>query len=115
MPESIILERSGRIVVSDLRRARGWRARCRGLRGRDRLDDGEALLFTYAPHVHTVGMSFPIDVVFCDRAGRVLRVTRELGPGRSGPLVLRARCTIEMGAGKASDIERSDRLIFAST
>lgn len=112
MPGSIILERTGGVVASDLRRARGWRAKRRGLLAHEALAEGEALLLGRAPHVHTIGMGFPIDVVFCDREGRVLRIARRMPPGRYSPLVLRARYTLELAAGGADEVEVGDTLVF---
>ena len=48
--------------------------------------------------VHTIGMRFPIDVAFCARDGRVLRV-RTMRPGRVSPVVWRARFVVEATAG----------------
>ncbi len=32
--------------------------------------------------VHTIGLHYSIDVLFCDGAGRILRIERALGPCR---------------------------------
>jgi uncharacterized membrane protein (UPF0127 family) len=57
-----------------------WR-RLRGLVGR-RLDAGSGLLIRPASSIHTCFMRVPIDVVFLDRHGRVLRVVVALRPWR---------------------------------
>jgi uncharacterized membrane protein (UPF0127 family) len=31
---------------------------------------------------HTIGLHYPVDVLFCDGAGRILRIERALAPGR---------------------------------
>ena len=51
-----------------------------------------ALLLPRCPSVHTFGMRFPIDVMFLDRQGRVLRVERAVPPGR----LLRCRGATEV-------------------
>jgi len=51
--------------------------------------------------VHTFGMRVPIDVVWCDRRGKVLHMVT-LPPGRVARVVLRARLVIEAAAGAAS-------------
>jgi len=56
--------------------------RLRGLLGRPSLGPGAALVIERCGAVHTVGMRFPIDVVFLDRAWRVVRVVRNVRPGR---------------------------------
>jgi hypothetical protein len=52
-------------------------------------------IFRLTPWVHTFGVRAPIDVFFCDRSGRVLRVTRALRPRRVSAWVWGARWTIE--------------------
>lgn len=56
--------------------------RLRGLLGRRGLEPRTGMVIRPAAAVHTFFMRFPIDVVHVDRAGRVLRVTPALGPGR---------------------------------
>lgn len=81
-------------VAAEVARARV--ARRRGLLGRDGIDG--PLVLEPCRQVHTVGMRFPIDVAFCDRAGRVLRVVT-LRPGRVSRVVWRARFVVEGPAG----------------
>ena len=76
--------------------ADGFRARGRGLLGRDRVEG--ALVLRSCRHVHTLGMKFTIDVAFCDAAGNVLR-TCALAPWRVSPIVLRSAFVIEAEAG----------------
>jgi uncharacterized protein len=66
-----------RVVV-----ARGARARLLGLALLRELPPDHALLIPRCRSVHTFGMRFPIDVVFLDAAGRVVRVARGVPPGR---------------------------------
>jgi hypothetical protein len=56
--------------------------RGRGLLLRPRLDPDSALLLPNCRAVHTIGMHYPIDVIFCDRQGRILSVRERLGPCR---------------------------------
>jgi uncharacterized protein len=71
-------------------------ARRRGLLGRDRIDG--ALVLRPCRQVHTIGMRFSIDVAFCARDGRVLRVV-SMRPGRVSRIVWRARFVVEAAAG----------------
>jgi uncharacterized membrane protein (UPF0127 family) len=84
----------GRVVPLEI--AASYRARTRGLLGRDGLDG--ALLLTPATSVHTVRMRFAIDVAYLDRHLRVLAV-RTMPPGRLGRPRLRARHVLEAEAG----------------
>ena len=56
--------------------------RMRGLLGRSSLGPGAALLIERCGAVHTVGMRFALDLVFLDRGWRVVRVMRNVRPGR---------------------------------
>ncbi|MFE4666115.1 DUF192 domain-containing protein [Streptomyces sp. NPDC056716] len=76
--------------------ARSYRARRRGLLGRDGIEG--ALLLTPAGSVHTFGMRFPIDVAYLDRGLRVIAV-RTMPPGRLGLPRLRSRHVLEAEAG----------------
>jgi uncharacterized protein len=89
------LLREGEVLAS-LELAESWRARGRGLLGRDGIDG--ALLLTPARSVHTIGMRFPIDVAFCDGEMRVVRVLTMPRHRVTRP-VWRARYVVEAEAG----------------
>lgn len=76
--------------------AASYRARTRGLLGRDAVDG--AILLTPAGSVHTFGMRVPIDVAYVDRGLRVIAV-RTMRPGRLGLPRPRSRHVLEAGAG----------------
>ncbi|QKW02360.1 DUF192 domain-containing protein [Streptomyces sp. NA02536] len=76
--------------------ATSYRARTKGLLGRDSLDG--ALLLSPANSVHTFRMRMPIDVAYLDRRLRVIAV-RTMPPGRLGLPRLRARHVLEAEAG----------------
>jgi uncharacterized protein len=71
-----------------------------GLLGRTELPETEGLLLAPAWSIHTWFMRFPIDVVFVDRDGVVVRVVEPMGPWR---LVSerRAHAVVELAAGVA--------------
>ncbi len=80
--------RQGRIIhggavwVEKAERAESFADRLRGLLGRPSLGSGAALLIERCGSIHTVGMRFAIDTVFLDRAWRVVRLRRDVRPGR---------------------------------
>lgn len=76
--------------------AASYRARTRGLLGRDGVDG--AILLSPASGVHTFRMRFPIDVAYLDRDLRVIAV-RTMRPGRLGLPRLRSRHVLEAEAG----------------
>ncbi|MER6715339.1 DUF192 domain-containing protein [Streptomyces sp. NPDC000877] len=76
--------------------ATSYRARTRGLLGRDSVEG--AILLSPANGVHTFRMRMPIDVAYLDRGLRVIAV-RTMPPGRLGMPRLRARHVVEARAG----------------
>ncbi|MFF6880884.1 DUF192 domain-containing protein [Streptomyces sp. NPDC012474] len=86
----------GPSVTVPLEIATSYRARTKGLLGRDSVDG--AILLSPANGVHTFRMRIPIDVAYLDRHLRVIAV-RTMRPGRLGMPRLRARHVVEAGAG----------------
>ncbi|MET9389826.1 DUF192 domain-containing protein [Streptomyces sp. NPDC006624] len=76
--------------------ATSYRARTRGLLGRDSVEG--AILLSPASSIHTIRMRMPIDVAYLDRELRVIAV-RTMRPGRLGMPRLRARHVVEARAG----------------
>ena len=81
----------------------GW-ARMKGLLGRSAAEvpPGKGLWIVPSQGVHTIGMSFPIDVVYLDSSGRVLRLYHELATFRLAAVKLKARSVLELAAGTLS-------------
>jgi uncharacterized membrane protein (UPF0127 family) len=76
---------------------------------------GHGLVIDRAFQVHTVGMDFPIDVVFCDKQWVVRHVVRKMRPGRFTKLVWRARYALELPAGAVPpELRPGDSLIVDS-
>ncbi|MEU4048762.1 DUF192 domain-containing protein [Streptomyces olivaceus] len=76
--------------------AGSYRARTKGLLGRDAVDG--AMLLTPANSVHTFRMRMPIDVAYLDRRLTVIAV-RTMRPGRLGRPRVRSRHVLEAEAG----------------
>jgi hypothetical protein len=83
-------------VLAAVEVADSFRARSRGLLGRDGIDG--AMLLRPARSVHTFNMRFAIDVALCDSDLVVLKVVT-LPPNRLTLPVRRARAAIETEAG----------------
>ncbi len=90
---------SGQVISDRACLADRWWARLRGLLGRRGLTQGEALIISPCSGIHTLGMRFPIDVVFVDRDWVVLELAEAVPPWRIGPICLRARHAIELPSG----------------
>ncbi|MFI8530433.1 DUF192 domain-containing protein [Streptomyces aquilus] len=76
--------------------ATSYRARTKGLLGRDGIEG--AILLSPANSVHTFRMRIPIDVAYLDRNLVVIAV-RTMKPGRLGLPRVRARHVVEAEAG----------------
>jgi uncharacterized membrane protein (UPF0127 family) len=73
-------------------------ARRQGLLGRPGLADGEALVLAPCSSVHTAFMRFPLDLLFVDRSGRVLKAAVDVRPWRVR-LHWRAFAVVELRVG----------------
>lgn len=85
----------------DVMLAQSMFERMRGLLARPPLRDDECMLLRACNMVHTVGMGYPIDVVFLRRDGLVLKVKKSLAPWRASGHP-RAHCVLELAAGQAA-------------
>jgi uncharacterized membrane protein (UPF0127 family) len=108
----------GVCLSSALEYALSLRDRTRGLLGRACLEPGHGMLFSArglpVMWMHTMGMRFPIDIIFLDRHDRVLRIDHDLRPWRFSSLVLGARQALELPAGTAQATQTAvgDRILF---
>ena len=91
----------GRVVCERCAVADSFGRRFLGLMGRRELPPGDGMLFRPGGSVHMFFMRIPLDVLFCDRDLRVLRVAADLRPGRVAG-ARRAKATIELAAGEAA-------------
>lgn len=82
-------------------RARSFATRLGGLLARPPLRPDEALYLAPCASVHTCFMRYPIDVVFLDAAGRVIRTVEHLRPWRMAAC-RGARAVLELRAGEAA-------------
>ena len=83
--------------------------RIKGLLGRRAVDfaSGKGLWIVPSQGVHTLGMSFPIDVAYLDSEYRVIHVCHDLPPFRIAALKFKARSVIELPAGTLAQTETS--------
>jgi uncharacterized membrane protein (UPF0127 family) len=109
---TLVVERSEARLASQVELALDAAARKRGLLGRDAMPEDTAFVIAPSNAVHTFFMRFPIDLVFADRSGRVVKVRHDVRPWRvSG--ALGAFAVIELGAGSAATagLVPGDRLL----
>ena len=99
----MVHHRSGVGVGSRVAIADSWWRRLRGLLARPPLRSEEGLLLLECGSVHTVGMTYPIDVAFIDAGGVVVRSIPNLGPWRVGLGGPEAVHTLELPAGRLDE------------
>lgn len=104
----------GRILGDHIREARNFSERFIGLMGRADLPFGQGLHLVPCNSVHTFFMRIPIDLVFLDEGGRVLKAVSELPPWRATPPIFKARSVLELPAGVllGSGTSEGDTLSF---
>jgi uncharacterized protein len=79
--------------------------RFRGLLGlhADDFRNGRGLWIVPCHGVHTLGMGFPIDVVYLDRNRTVVHVQTELMPWRFAPIRMKATSVLELPSRMAAE------------
>ena len=89
-------------------------SRAKGLLGRSELPSGEGILLRPTASIHTFFMRFPIDAVFVDADGRILRIAPDLGPWKTASR-RGARAVLELPAGECErrGLREGDRLLYA--
>ena len=113
-PEMIAkLRRTGAVVCPRCVVADSVHSRLVGLLGHDKLAADEGLLLDPCNQVHSLFMRCAIDVVFLDRANRVVK-TRALPPWRMTSIIWKSRKVLELpfGAIERSGLQVGDELEF---
>jgi uncharacterized membrane protein (UPF0127 family) len=103
------------IYAKNVLLARNLFARMKGLLGRRSLGPDTAMVIDPCSSIHTLGMRFPIDVVFLDANNTITAIAPQVRPGRlwvSGGW--RARRVIESEAGflPLAELHVGDTLVF---
>lgn len=93
------------LLVSRLEVADGAWSRIKGLIGRSSADfkPGMGLWIVPSEGVHTIGMSFPIDVVYLDGKQRVIHLCHRLPPMRIAAVKWKAQSVLELPAGTLAE------------
>jgi uncharacterized protein len=105
----LINEAAQTIVVPHLEVADTYFKRLIGLQFKPRLPPGQGLLLVPAGSVHTMCVRFPLDLVFIDAHGGVLRVRENVLPWRVALAPRGTHAVLEMSGGE-NRIRVGDRL-----
>ena len=108
----MVNRRTGETLFTEVIRARRPKDRMKGLLGTNELPRSSAIVLEPARQVHTFGMKYPIDIIFCDDEMRVIGVLESVAPMRLTPFRWRSRYVIECGAGAAAGVREGDLLAF---
>src|SRR5947209_17130946 len=79
--------------------------RLRGLLGlaSDDFRDGSGLWIVPSHGVHTLGMGFPIDVIYLDREMKVIHIQPDLPPWRFAPVRRQAESVLELPCHRVAE------------
>ena len=91
-----------RVLGDRIREARGFWSRGRGLMFVSGLESGEGLVIDPCTSIHTLWMRFPLDVLYMDREGTIIRADERMRPWRIGPVFTGSRWVIELPPGTIS-------------
>jgi uncharacterized membrane protein (UPF0127 family) len=89
-------------------------ARLKGLLGKLRIGPGEGLWVLPSHGIHTVGMMFPVDLVYLDAGNRVVHLVEHLRPFRFSSIRLNSASVLELPAHTiyASQTRVGDQLLI---
>ena len=88
--------------------------RMKGLLGKARLRQGEAMVLKPCNSIHTFFMAFAIDVLFLDKDNLVVKILHNVSPFRISGIYLKAQSVVELPAGtiQATSTSIGDVLLF---
>ena len=86
-------------LATKVRKADSFLTRLLGLLKRKRLGPEEALWLVPSKGIHTIGMKFPIDVIFLDKDNKVVDAIPALAPFRATRIHLTAYSVLELPKG----------------
>jgi uncharacterized membrane protein (UPF0127 family) len=91
-------------------------ARLRGLLGRMRLRSDEGLWVVPCQGIHTIGVLFPIDVIYLDEKRRVIHLIEHLGPFRIAAIKPQSSSVLELPTRTiySSTTQVGDQLLVCS-
>lgn len=98
-------------------RADNHLTRLKGLLGRFKLRSDEGLWIVPSWGIHTIGLLFPIDLIYLDEDCRVIHLVEHLGTFRIGPIRIKSASVLELPTRTiySSQTQIGDRLLIRST
>jgi len=110
LPIAALNRTRGTCLAEDVRVARNYWTRLRGLVGTNKsaFAPGQALWIIPCRGVHTLAMNFPLDLIYLDSVSTVVHLQESVKPWRFAAVSLRAASVMELPAGT---IEKSSTRI----
>jgi uncharacterized membrane protein (UPF0127 family) len=104
----------GTILATRIKVAATSLERRQGLLKSERLQSGDGLWIAPCEAIHTIGMRWPIDVVFLDGGYRIRKIARELAPWRMA-VCFTGSSVLELPVGILDDTDTQigDFLVFS--
>lgn len=104
----------GKVIASNVIVANTFFKRLKGLLGKKGLEEGSCILINPCNSIHTFFMKFPIDVLFLDQQYKVVKVVKDLAPGRMSPYMKDARFVVELDSRKVhkENVKVGDQLVL---
>lgn len=83
-----------------------------GLLGTEKPIANTGLHITPCSSIHTFGMKYPVDILFLDKQGDVIKIQKQMEPNRTSKIVSQADSVLELPPGTAEQlqIEEGDSL-----
>src|SRR5712691_3486932 len=91
-------------------------ASLKGLLGKRKLKNDEGIWVIPSQGIHTIGVLFPIDVIYLDADRKVIHLVEHLSPFRIGPIKTSCESVLEMPTRTiySSHTQMGDRLTICS-
>src|SRR6476469_4331236 len=91
----------GKILADRAESAASFYSRFKGLMGVKNLDFGQGLHIKPCNSIHTFFMRIPIDALFLDAEGKIVRLLPAMVPWRLSSIYPKAKSVLELPAGMA--------------
>ena len=103
-----------KVLANQAEEALGFLDRFVGLMGRRQLKIGDGLILSPCNSIHTFFMRMPIDALFLDDEGVLVKAYQRLAPWRATGLHRAARSVVELPAGltSSSGTQEGDLIFF---
>ena len=103
MQNKIVNKRNGNVVSINTKYANTWIKRLVGLLSESEMKTGDALWILPCNSIHTIGMRFPIDVVFLDENHRINKLGISIKPFRICSSLKGTKSVLELPVGTIVD------------